>query len=121
MISRLVKILAVSVALALSAPTSASAGAYDLVCDHARYRIDEARRRWCEGECATLRTLRFMRRNEGLILTSLGFWEISYRRKTGAVSRSFGSLDDGGYILTEPCRVRPFSRFPRTAVYRPGV
>lgn len=117
----LVKILAVSVGLAVSGPAAASARAYDLTCDHARYRIDEARRRWCEGDCATLRTLRFMRRNEGLILTSLGFWEISYSRKTGMVSRSFGSLHDGGYVLTEPCRLRPFSGFPGKAVYRPSA
>lgn len=119
--SRLVKMLGVSIGMALSAPAAASAGAYDLACDHARYRIDEARRRWCEGDCTTLRTLRFMRRNEGLILTSLGFWEIGYSRTTGMVSRSFGSLHDGGYVLTEPCRVRRFSGFPRKAVYRPSA
>lgn len=119
--SRLVKILAVSGGMALSAPAAASADTYDLACDHARYRIDEARRRWCEGDCATLRTLRIMRRNEGLILSSLGFWEISYSRKTGMVSRSFGGIYDGGYVLTELCQMRRFSGFPRKAVYRPSA
>jgi hypothetical protein len=118
MIRRLT-VVTLAIGLTLSAPAAAAARAFDLECDHARYRIDEARRRWCEGDCTTLRTLRFMRDGEGLILTSLAFWEISYSRKTGMVSRSFGGMADGGYILNEPCRVRPFSGFPRKAIYRP--
>jgi len=120
---RRIKLVAVaaSMATACAGPVPAgTAPAFDLQCDHARYRIHLARHRWCEGDCSVLRRLTWRRGDDVVTLSGLGFFEISYDRRAGEVSRSFGSLDDGGYTLREPCSVQAFSDFPRRAVYRPG-
>ncbi|TAJ69858.1 MAG: hypothetical protein EPO51_20230 [Phenylobacterium sp.] len=110
--NRLLNMAALALGFA-SLPGPASAKAFDLQCEHARYRVDPTRKLWCEEPCTTLGHLQHRPGEDVLTLSYLGHFEIAYDRRTGMVTRGFGGLHDGGYLLTEPCRVRRFSGFPR--------